>query len=60
MRGMMGEEECNVDSRGKELIMSRNIARVGPPHHQWLVIIGEPSFFLQLIFFYPSDTGALI
>ena len=56
----MGEEGYNVDSRGRELIMSRNIARVGPPHHQWLVIIGEPSFFLQLLFFCPSDTRALI
>ena len=44
----MCEEGCNVGrSRRERMIMRRkNMARVGPPHHQWLVIIRELSFIL--------------
>ena len=58
----MGEEGCKVDRR-ERMIMRMNIARVGrPPHHQWLVIIRELSFFfsLVLIFLHPSEPRALI
>ena len=49
---MTGEEGCNVDRR-ERMIMRRNMARVGPPHHQWLVIIRELSFLLLI--FHPTE-----
>lgn len=49
----MCEEGYNVGSRKQRMVMRRNMnmARVGPPHHQWLVIIRELSFFLSIILF---------
>ena len=46
----MDEEGCNVDRR-ERMIMRKNMARVGPPHHQWLVIIRELSFLFYYFFF---------